>query len=392
MWEKVKLGTLCKMNSGGTPSRSKAAYYENGDIPWVKISDIENAIGGIIYDTEEKITTEGLKSINNRIFKPGTLLLAMYGSVGKVAFIKKEMSTNQAILGINILRTDLLSYKYLKLWFTTIKENLSNRAVGGVLKNISLGIVKDLEIPLPPLQIQERIAEILDKADELRRKDKDLQEKYDQLAKAIFIDMFGDPVKNDKGWEKGTIRDLVQEVKYGTSSPAEENGSYPYLRMNNITYEGYWDFSNLKYINATDTDYAKYGLEYNDLIFNRTNSKELVGKTALYKSSERVIIAGYLIRVRVNSLAHPDYISAYLNSSHGKKTLANMCKNIVGQANINAQELQDIKILIPPLYLQEEFAKKIELINELKAKVNAEKSEELFQSLLQKAFKGELVS
>src|SRR5690606_40458033 len=109
MWEKVKLGHLCKMNSGGTPSRSKPEYYKGGNIPWVKISDIENAKGGVIVDTEEKITLDGLKSINNRIFKPGTLLLAMYGSVGKVAFLNKEMSTNQAILGIEILEKSKLS-------------------------------------------------------------------------------------------------------------------------------------------------------------------------------------------------------------------------------------------------------------------------------------------
>src|SRR5690606_4071417 len=162
---------------------------------------------------------------------------------------------------------------------------------------------------------------------------------------------------------------------------------FPYTTLfrSNITYNGSWDYSSIKYINATESDYLKYGLEYGDLIFNRTNSKELVGKTAVYKSLEKVIIAGYLIRVRVNNLAHPDYISAYLNSKHGKKTLVSMCKNIVGQANINAQELQDIKILIPPIHLQEEFAKKIEIIHQLKAHTNAEKSEELFQSLDRKS-------
>ena len=147
-WEMVKLDDLCKMNSGGTPSRSNLSFY-NGEIPWAKISDIENAEGGIIQYTEEHITTEGLASINNRIFDKGTLLLAMYGSVGKVAFTGMEMTTNQAILGIKIKDESRVSYSYLKYWFQTIKEQLLNRAVGGTLQNISLGIVKDLQIPLP---------------------------------------------------------------------------------------------------------------------------------------------------------------------------------------------------------------------------------------------------
>jgi type I restriction enzyme S subunit len=160
----VKLSTLCKMQSGGTPSRSNLNYYE-GDFPWAKISDLEKSDDGYIYETEEHITQDALKSINNRQFSPGTLLLAMYGSVGKTAITKIHLTTNQAILGINILDDNILDIKYLKFWFSTIKERLLNRAVGAALPNISLGIVKDLEIPLPPLPQQQKIANILDAAD-----------------------------------------------------------------------------------------------------------------------------------------------------------------------------------------------------------------------------------
>jgi type I restriction enzyme S subunit len=84
-------------------------------------------------------------------------------------------------------------------------------------------------------------------------------------------------VKNEKGWEVGSIRDLAHEVKYGTSKPAEDNGLIPYLRMNNLSYSGNWDITNLKYINLEDDEYDKYVVKKGDLIFNRTNSKELVG-------------------------------------------------------------------------------------------------------------------
>ena len=151
--EKVKLKDICSMQSGGTPSRSKSEFF-SGSIPWAKISDLEKSKDGFIYETEEHITDEALKSINNRFFKVGTLLLAMYGSVGKTAISKIDLSTNQAILGINIVDEKKVDIKYLRYWFTTIKEQLLNRAVGAALANISLGIVKELEIPLPSIATQ----------------------------------------------------------------------------------------------------------------------------------------------------------------------------------------------------------------------------------------------
>jgi type I restriction enzyme S subunit len=250
------------------------------------------------------------------------------------------------------------------------------------------------QIPLPPLPIQKRIAEILDAADALKRKDQALLKKYDELAQAIFIDMFGDPVKNEKGWEVGSIRDLAHEVKYGTSKPAEDNGLIPYLRMNNLSYSGNWDITNLKYINLEDDEYDKYVVKKGDLIFNRTNSKELVGKTAVFDLNMEMAIAGYLIRLRTNTRGNPYYISGYLNSKHGKKTLLGICKSIVGMANINAQELQEIRIMIPPVNLQNQFEENAKQLKKIVLKTDEQvsTSNSLFQALTQKAFKGELVA
>lgn len=258
---------------------------------------------------------------------------------------------------------------------------------------ISYGRIKDVAIPLPTLDIQKKIAAILDEADKLRRLNQQLIDKYDALTKSLFLEMFGDPVSNPKGWDIVKIRDLILEAKYGTSSKASSEGKYPYLRMNNITYQGFMDYTELKFINISDKDRPKYSVHKGDVLFNRTNSKELVGKTGLFQAEEEMIIAGYLIRVRTNELANPYYLWAHLNSRWAKLTLQNMCKNIVGMANINAQELQDIRILRAPIKLQYQFAERVQDIEAQKAQAQAslKKSEELFQSLLQRAFKGELV-
>ncbi|MCZ8021516.1 MAG: restriction endonuclease subunit S [Cyclobacteriaceae bacterium] len=274
-----------------------------------------------------------------------------------------------------------------------ILDDMRRAVHGATMQHITKAKFDNLKVPLPPLPIQKRIAEILDAADALKRKDQELLKKYDELAQAIFIDMFGDPVKNEKGWEVGTIRDLAKEVKYGTSKPAEDNGLIPYLRMNNITYSGNWDITNLKYINLEDNEYDKYVVKAGDLIFNRTNSKELVGKTAVFDLNMEMAIAGYLIRLRTNNHGNPYYISSYLNSKHGKKTLLGMCKNIVGMANINAQELQEIRIMIPPVNLQNQFEEKVKQLKKIVLKIEEQvnASNSLFQTLIQKAFKGELV-
>ena len=151
--------------------------------------------------------------------------------------------------------------------------------------------------------------------------------------------MFGDPGSNPRGWEVGCIGDLLEEAKYGTSSKANAEGNgVPILRMGNVTYDGRIDLTDLKHIELSERDFEKYTTKRGDLLFNRTNSKELVGKSAVVKLEEPLAIAGYLVRARANAYGNNDYISGYLNSPHGKATLMGMCKNIVGMANINAKE------------------------------------------------------
>lgn len=209
---------------------------------------------------------------------------------------------------------------------------------------------------MPPLEEQKRIATILDKVDGIHKKREQAIKLADDFLRAKFLEMFGTPANNIHRFPKGTIRDLVDSVNYGTSAKASiDSGEYPILRMGNITYQGRWDFTDLKYLDLSVKEKDKYLVKEGDLLFNRTNSKELVGKTAVYEEDRPMAFAGYLIRVRPNSIGNNYYISGYLNSIHGKITLMNMCKSIVGMANINAQELQNIEILIPPKHLQDEY-------------------------------------
>ncbi len=207
--------------------------------------------------------------------------------------------------------------------------------------------------------------------------------------------MFGDPVKNPHGFEIGEIGDLVIATQYGTSKKANEDGKgIPVLRMNNITYEGNWDLSSLKYIELNQKEMEKYLVYKGELLFNRTNSKELVGKSAVYKEEKPMAFAGYLIKLITESPATSEFIAGHLNSKYGKMYLENMAKNIVGMANINAQEVQRIPILLPSREIMEKYSIIVKQIEKTKQsqKQSSLEINNLFDALMQKAFIGELVS
>lgn len=181
-------------------------------------------------------------------------------------------------------------------------------------------------------------------------------ENLDNLVKARFIEMFGRPFINNMNWESRQIKNVVNEVKYGTSKPSVENGEYKYLRMNNLTYDGRFDLTDLKFISLDNDELEKCVVRKGDVLFNRTNSLDLIGKTADFDFDEDMVIAGYIIRIRLKETIVPKFFSMYMNTDEVKLHLRTIAKGAVNQANINAQELQGIPIYIPPIELQQQFA------------------------------------
>ncbi|EGK71734.1 Restriction modification system DNA specificity domain protein [Methyloversatilis universalis FAM5] len=182
-----RLDALCDIRSGGTPPRSSSANY-GGNFPWAKIDDL-NVENGVVSSTKECITEIGLQSIRGRLVEPGTLLFAMYGSVGKMAWAGVRLATNQAILGISVLDPQKLAPSYLKHWLASKQADFDRDANGVTQKNLSAGYVRDLEIALPPIEEQQRIATILDKADGLRRKRQEAIRLADELLRAAYLEV-----------------------------------------------------------------------------------------------------------------------------------------------------------------------------------------------------------
>ena len=250
-------------------------------------------------------------------------------------------------------------------------------------------LLKELQVPVPPLSVQEQIVSELDLLSGIIEKKREQLKEFDALAQSIFYDMFGDPITNEKGWEVKKLGEVCESVSYGTSNSSTENGEYKYLRMNNITYSGHIDITDIKYIDVSDDEYEKYVVRKGDILFNRTNSKDLVGKTALFNFEEEMIIAGYIIRVRVNQDSIiPTFVVKWLNTPLMKSYFKNICKGAVNQSNINSKELKNIPISIPPLPLQRQFASKIEAIERQKEliKQSISETETLFNARMQEHF------
>ncbi len=270
--------------------------------------------------------------------------------------------------------------------------DLSSAITGAAQPQITRQSLAPLRTRLPSLPEQRRIAEILDKAEALRTKRRTALAKLGTLAQSIFLDMFGDPATNPKKWPVVSIRDILESASYGTSEKSTSKGEFPVLRMNNITASGGMDLSDLKYMDLDPALRSRYLVKRGDVLFNRTNSAELVGKTAIYRESLEMAYAGYLVRLRANESTDPEYLAAFLNTTYSKRVLRGMCKSIIGMANISASEIQKMSIPKPPLPLQKAFAGRIEAIEALKDRHRASlaKLDALFASLQHRAFRGEL--
>lgn len=330
--EKVRVSDLTKIRTGKLDANASS---EDGKYPFFTCSKEPLRISTYTYDCE-------------------CVLVAGNGDLN-VKYYNGKFDAYQRTYIIEDNSNGKLYIPYLYYFMEDYVKELRKQAIGGVIKYIKLGNLTEAVITVPSIDRQKEIVEVLKKVGNILENYSKKLCQLDVLIKARFVELFGDPIKNPKGWEIVTIGDVVTEVRYGTSKPAVEGGKYPYLRMNNLTADGHLDLNDLKYIDIPDDEIEKCVVRKGDILFNRTNSIELVGKTAVFDLPEDMVIAGYIIRVRLNERILPEVFSQYMNLEALKDILRSMAKGAVNQANINAQELQSIKVYIPDMGLQKQF-------------------------------------
>ncbi|MDB9418195.1 restriction endonuclease subunit S [Microcystis aeruginosa] len=373
-WEVKKLGEVCTLQRGFDLPKN---LREKGDYPLISSS------GEIDTHCEPKVKSPGI-------------VTGRSGSIGSLFFVEKDFwPLNTTLFVKDFHGNDPRFIFYLLKHF-----DLGRFASGTGVPTLNRNHVHDEKINITTsLEEQKRIVEILDKAFEgiaqaeanTRRNLINARELFNSYLNNIFIQKKGD-------WETKTIADISTKIEYGSSSKSaqyENNDSIPVLRMGNIQ-NGLINWNDLVYTDRKD-EIEKYSLQYNDVLFNRTNSDIHVGKSGIYKGERPAIFAGYLIRIHYKKEEiNPDFLNFYLNSSIAREYGSSVMSRSINQANINGTKLKSYPIYIPSLPMQNKIvdslyklknqAKKLETIYQRKLEAIAE----LKQSILEKAFTGQL--
>lgn len=328
-------------------------------------TDLEYYIGGEHFDNGEiTISNRGViagstigPAFHMRFMPGDVLLMSRNPHLRKAAVVDFEGICSDVSYVCRTKDENVLMQRFLPFIFQTdhFWKFAEENKKGSTNFFLNWSDFEKYEFELPDIDKQRELVELLWSFVDTKNSYKALLHKTDELVKSQFIEMFGLPESNVHGFEIGTVGDVVKDVHYGTAKKASEDGKYIYIRMNNITYEGELDLSDIKHIDVPDKELAGCIVQQGDVLFNRTNSKDLVGKTCYFSGNEPMIIAGYIIRLRMNGKVIPEYLSTFLNLDRSKKLLYSMAKGAVGQANINAQEVQSIQIVIPPDDIQKDF-------------------------------------
>ncbi len=398
-WQIKSLGEVAEfITTGKTPS-TKVSDYFGGQILWFTPSDI--GISKYLILSERTLTQKAVLEGKAVLFPKGTLLITCIGNIGRVGILRHDGSSNQQITGIKFKSNIDVDYAYY--WFRKNSHHLiykANKAIVPILNNSQL---REIKIEHPPLPIQKQIAEILEKADQAKQKRKEVNKLAEQFLQSAFIEMFGDPVKNPKGWKTKSISNIVKiPLQNGVYYPKElyvnsqdETGT----KMIHMADAFYGDVETrfLRRVLIKQSEIDKYKIQSGDiLIARRSLNYEGSAKASLIKNvGENLIYESSLIRLRTdNGIIHPIYLYHFLSNEQARKKYVLKYVTSSTISGINQTNLGSVEILIPPLSLQQQFAELVLKTDALKEKQKESEKEleNLFSSLMQKAFKGELVS
>jgi len=381
---KQTLNNLVEILSGFAFDSNK--FSKSGEIPIIRIRDIIPRKSSTFYSGkyDEKF-----------VIQDGDLLIGMDGEFNRARWQGGKALLNQRVCRISA-SSDKLDNAYLFHFLPLALKVIEDATPFVTVKHLSVKTIREIEIPLPPLEEQKRIAEILDRTQSLISKRKEAIELLGTLTQSIFIEMFGNPLTNPKGWDITKV-EKIADVQGGlqvSSSRKKYPREISYLRVANV-YRGYLNLSEIKLICATDTEISRTLLKKNDLLIveGHGNPNE-IGRVALWDGSiTECVHQNHIIRARFDtSKIVPLYVCQYLNSSGGRQHLLKSGKTTSGLNTINVSEVRSAPIWLPPLPLQKEFAQRIEAIEKLKATHRASLTElqALFASLQHRAFRGEL--
>ena len=390
-WKIKKMSDVVIWGSGGTPKATEAAYYENGTIPWLVIGDLND---GVVNSSASKITELGLKNSSAKLIPPGTLLVAMYGSIGKLGITGIECCTNQAIAFAKELHG--VTTQYMFYYMVLIKAKLISMGKGGTQKNISQAVLKSLDVIVPPLSEQKRIVsrieELFSQLDASVAKLKTAKERLKVYRQAVLKEAFS---KFDGSIEK-TISSVCENiVDCPHSTPKSVQKGKLCLRTTNFK-PGYLNLSEKNYVSEETfcERISRLAPKPGDVLFSREGA--ILGIACIIPDGLEVCMGQRMMLLRPSEDLLNKYLMYYLNSPKARTLII---ENVGGTASphINVGDIKNFTIPIIPFAQQQSVVAEIE--SRLSVCDNIEKTvgtalqqaEALRQSILKKAFEGEMV-
>ena len=382
---KYKLGELCNVVSGGTPSRAITGFWDGGTIPWIKIGNIK---GKYVGEADEYITQAGLEGSSTKMLSAGTILFTIFATLGEVGILTIKACTNQAIAGITIKNQSEVSTDYLYYFLKSKKSYVTALGRGVAQNNINLSILRNFEVPIPALSMQEQIVDVLDKAEKIIEARQQELQKLDELVKARFVEMFGDYLKDDR-------RPLseVAIITGGLTKNSNRNTfetKMPYLRVANVFYNRL-DLREILEIGVKEEEIEKTLLQAGDLLFVEGNgSIEQIGRVAIWDGSiDPILHQNHLIKARFNNeIIAPEYALFYFMLQDGRQQIISKSVSTSGLNTLSVNKVSSLLLPIPPIALQKQFGEFIKQTDKSKVAIQKalDEAQLLFDSLMQKYF------
>jgi type I restriction enzyme, S subunit len=401
-WKTAKLGEIGTIASGGTPStKEKENFY--GNIAWITPADLTNYSNKYISKGKRNISVKGLKNSSARLLPKGTVLFSSRAPIGYVVIAANEITTNQGFK--NLIPKDYVFNEYIYFYLKSAKRIAEGLASGTTFKEISAQKFAQIPIPLPPLPEQHlivaKIEELFSELDNAVENLKKAKEQLKVYRQALLKWAFEGKLTNNKAFQIVTLGSVIESPKYGTSKKCEhKTQGLGVLRIPNIV-NGFVDTNDLKFAAFKQAEIETYTLNEGDLLTIRSNgSINIVGKCALITKKEcNFLFAGYLIRLRPLKEKINSKFLLYVLSSHNLRIqIESKAKSTSGVNNINSDEIKCLEIPLPALKEQQaivdELESKLTICDKTEENISQslQQAETLKQSILKKAFEGNLIT
>ena len=382
----MRLDQICRITMGQAPSGDSYNFDGNGLALIAGAGDF----GKETPEPKKYTTAAGKRS------EEGEIILCIRATIGDLNWSDKEYCLGRGVAGL-FGHKDQLDQKYLWHWLKNVAPLLKSKGKGATFLQVTKEDICSLEITLPPLAEQRRIASILDQADELRQKRQQAIEKLDQLLQATFIDMFGDPVSNPKGWDLVRVGEVVNEFIGGKNieCPDESDSDYKILKVSAVTSKVYKPHES-KFAPNTFEPNPLAIVEKGDLLFSRANTTELVAATAyVWETPENIVLPDKLWKFSISdeSKVNKLYLWDLFKNIEFRNELSKLSSGTSGSMkNISKGKLNELKMPLPPKELQDKFAEfSTKLWVQIKTfQQSSDSLDSLFNSLQNQAFNGTL--